>query len=81
MLRFGWMMHEADKWTRKGKNEKEKNTNIDIVASMGFEKDDIKIEGMNHDIKVSDHKPIQIKIKDYQNKEPLTLEKDKILNK
>ena len=52
------MIHETDKWTRKGQNDKEKNTNIDIVASMGYEKDDIKIEGMNYDAKVSDHKPI-----------------------
>ena len=36
MLRIGGMIHESDKWTRKGKNHNEKDTNIDIVATTEY---------------------------------------------
>jgi len=35
------MIHENNKWTRKGKNHKEQDTNIDIVATTEYKQEDI----------------------------------------
>jgi len=61
------MFHEANKWTRKGNNEGERNTNIDIVVTRGYKKEDVRIKVKEHKTEVSDHAPIEIKIKDPNN--------------
>ena len=70
-----------ERWTRKGQSVKENNTNIDIVASTGFKKDDIKIEVGEYKKKVSDHAPIKIEIKDFNNPDNYDTCKDKVINK
>ena len=81
MIIRGWNIHEASRWTRKAQSDREQDTNIDIVASSGFDKKDITIEVGKHDKKISDHAPIMINIKDKDKIKGEYPEKDKIINK
>ena len=68
MIRTGWEILETNEWTRKGNGKSQKNTNIDIVATRGFEEDTVEISQLEYNPNMSDHKPILIKIKDLQKK-------------
>ena len=50
-------------WTRKGAGQ-QKNTNIDIIVTRNIPPDEIRINLLEHDELISDHRPIMIKIKE-----------------
>ena len=43
MIKTGWIIHETNKWARKG-NGKQQDTNIDIIATRGIKQENIQIE-------------------------------------
>ena len=64
MIRTGWLVHETNKWTRKGAGVNQSDTNIDIVITRGIESKYIEVEQLTHNPAISDHKVIEIVIKD-----------------
>ena len=62
MNRAGWEILTTEGWTRKGSGKGQKNTNIDIIATRGFEKDSVKLSQLEYDSNISDHKPLLIRI-------------------
>ena len=69
MTRIGWTVHELNRWTRKTKNEKDKGTNIDIVATSRIPQEDVTIQGLQYDNNILDHIPIQISVRNINNNE------------
>ena len=81
MHRTGWTIHEVEGWTRRRKNEKERKTNIDIIATTRIPRDNIDIKKGDYNGEISDHIPIEIEIKDISDVEEVNMEEDKVINK